>query len=350
MNFRVAFRSLVRSPGFTIVAVTTLVLGIGAVSAIFSVVNAVLLKPLAGVETERIVQLSETLPTGVRMARVRTYQEWRKLDPILDSIGARQYCSPNLTGRGEPRQLRAPCVTANWFAIWRSVPLLGRTFAADEDQSGRAGVAVLAYGFWLEQFGGDPGVVGTTMTLDQKPYTVIGVMPKDFSPVGKADLYLPWVLAENETTSVEVMARLRPGVSIEQARAAMAVARANLVREIPFEYKDIGGPDRVEPLLDAVVGGQRNLLGLLLAASAVVLLIATVNVANLFLARAGARRREYTIREFLGANRRQLMAPVLMESSIVAGWAAGWDCWRRARWFECWRRAWTIFRASRKSA
>jgi len=323
MNFRVALRSLGRSPGFTLVAVLTLVLGIGAVSAILSVVNAVLLKPLACVETERIVQPSETLPNGVRMARVRTYQEWRKLDRFLDSIGARQYCNPNLTGRGEPRQLRAPCVTANWFAVWRSAPLLGRTFAADEDQPGRAGVVVLAYGFWLEKFGGDPGVVGAAIVLDQKPYVVIGVMPKDFSPVGKADLYLPWVLAENETTSVEVMARLRQGVSIEQARAAMAVARANLVREIPFEYKDIGGPDRVEPLLDAVVGGQRNLLRLLLAAAAVVLLIATVNVANLFLARAGARRREHAIREFLGANRRQLMAPALMESSLVAALGGG---------------------------
>ena len=323
MNFQAAFRSLARSPGFTVVAVITLLLGIGAVSAIFSVVNAVLLKPLAGVDTERVVQLSETLPNGIRMARVRTYEEWRKLAPIIDSIGARQYCNPNLTGRGEPQQLRAPCVTSNWFAIWRSSPLLGRTFAVDEDQPGRAGVTVLAYGFWVEQFGADPTVVGRTITLDQKAYTVIGVMPKDFGPVGKADLYLPWVLAENETTAVEVTARLRPGVSVEQARAAISVSRANLVREIPFEYKDIGGPDRVEPLLDVVVGGQRNLLRLLLAASAVVLLIATVNVANLFLARAGAKRRDYVIREFLGANRLQLMAPALVESSIIAAFGGG---------------------------
>ena len=323
MNFRVALRSLARSPGFTAVAVITLVLGIGAVSAIFSVVNAVLLKPLAGVETERVVQLSETLPNGIRFARTRTYEEWRKLAPVFESIGARQYCNPNLTGLGEPQQLRAPCGTSSWFGIWRSAPLLGRTFAADEDQPGHAGVAVLAYGLWVEKFGGDPDVVGQSITLDQKPYIVIGVMPKEFSPVGKADLYLPWVLAENATTAVEVMARLRPGVSIEQARAAMVVARANLVREIPFEYKDIGGPDRAEPLLDAVVGGQRNLLRLLLAASAVVLLIATVNVANLFLARAGGRRRDYVIRQFLGANRRQLMAPALMESSIVAALGGG---------------------------
>src|ERR1700691_2245555 len=142
MTFHVALRSLRRSPTFT------LVLGIGAVSAIFSVVNAVLLKPLAGVETERIVQLSETMPNGVRFARSRTYEEWRKLDRIFDSVGARQYCDPNLTGLGEPQQLRAPCVTSSWFTIWRAAPLLGRTFAADEDQPGRAQVVVLAHPFW----------------------------------------------------------------------------------------------------------------------------------------------------------------------------------------------------------
>ncbi len=323
MTFRVAFRSLRRSPAFTLVAVITLVLGIGAVSAIFSVVNAVLLKPLAGIQTERIVQLSETLPNGVRMARTRTYEEWRKLDRIFDSVGARQYCDPNLTGLGEPQQLRAPCVTSSWFAIWRAAPLLGRTFAADEDQPGRANVTVLAHAFWIEKFGGDPQIVGRVLTLDQKPTIVIGVMPKDFAPVGKADLYLPWVIADNRSTSVEVMARLRPGVSIDQARAAMAVARATLVREIPFEYKGIGGPDRVESLLEATVGNQRNLLRLLLAASALVMLIATVNVANLFMARGSARRREFIIREFLGANHPQLLAPALTESSIVAALGGG---------------------------
>ena len=323
MSLRVAFRTLARSPGFTAVAALTLVLGIGAVSAMFSVVNAVLLKPLAGVETDRIVQLSETLPNGVRAARVRTYEEWLKLAQIFDSMGARQYCNPTLTGAGEPRQLRAPCVTASWFAIWRAAPLLGRTFATDEDQSGRAQVTVLAHAFWIEQFGGDPGVIGRVIILDQKPYVAIGVMAQDFSPLGKADLYLPCVLDENRSTSVQVIARLRPGVSLEQARAAMAVARANLVREIPFEYKDIGGPDRVELQIDRVVGEQRNLLRLLLAASAALLLIATVNVANLFLARGAAKRRDYTIREYLGASRGQLMAPALMESSIVAALGGG---------------------------
>ena len=326
MNFRVAVRSLRKSPGFAIVAVLTMTLGIGALSAMFSVVNAVLLRPLAGVETERILRLSETLPNGVRMARVRTYKEWQKLGDIFESIGARQYCDPNLTGMGEPQQLRAPCVTANWFAIWRTSPLLGRTFAADEDQPGRAQVAVLAYSFWMERFGGDSGAIGRTITLDERPYTIVGVMPKDFLPFGKGsgDLYLPWVLAQNESTSVEVTARLRPGVSIEQTRAALAVVRARLVSEIPFEYKGIGGPDRIETLLETVAGSQRNFLRLLLGASALVLLIATVNVANLFLARGAHKRREYEIRAFLGANRRQLIAPALMESSVIAMFGAGW--------------------------
>jgi putative ABC transport system permease protein len=318
MNFRVAVRSLRKSPSFAIVAVLTMTLGIGALSAMFSVVNAVLLKPLAGVETERIVRLSETL-NGVKMARSRTYEEWRKLD-IFDSIGARQYCDPNLTGMGEPQQLRAPCVTANWFAIWRTSPLLGRTFAPDEDQPGRAQVAVLAYSFWMTRFGGNSSVIGRTLILDEKPYTVVGVMPMDFLPFGKGsgDLYLPWVIAENRPTGVEVTARLRPGVSMDQTRAALAVVRARLLTEIPFEYKNTGGPDHVELLLETVVGPQRNLLRLLLGAAALVLLIATVNVANLFLARGAHKRREYEIRAFLGANRRQLIAPALMESSIIA--------------------------------
>jgi putative ABC transport system permease protein len=320
MNIRVAFRSLRRAPAFTIAAAITLALGIGAVSAIFSAVNAVLLKPLAGVETQRIVRLGETLPNGVLMARVRIYEEWRGLDRIFDSIGARQFCNPNLTGHGEPRQLLAPCVTANWFAVWKTPPLLGRTFLMGEDQPGRASVVVLSHAFWISEFAGDAGVIGRAMVLDGKPYTIVGVMPSEFSPFGKngGDIYLPWVLAENQSTSVEVTARLRAGVTIEQARAAMVVVRDRLKREVPFEYKDSGGPDRIQPLMEVVVGAQRTLLRILMAAAALVLLIATVNAASLFLARGAGKRREYEIRTFLGANRRQLMAPAIAESSIVA--------------------------------
>ena len=154
MILRVAIRSLKRSPGFTAVAVLTLVLGIGAVSAIVSVVNSVLLKPLAGSDTERIVKLSELLTQSTGgFARARTYREWRMLNDIFDELGARQYCNPNLTGLGEPQQLTAACVTASWFTVHRAQTMLGRTFLPDEDRPGHAQVAVLDYGFYRETTG-----------------------------------------------------------------------------------------------------------------------------------------------------------------------------------------------------
>lgn len=289
-------------------------------SAIFSVVNSVLLKPLVGVETGRLVRLFEGFPNGAEMARVRTYREWQKLTDLFEAVGARQFCNPNITDSGEPQQLRAPCVTASWFRVQRAQPILGRTFLDDEDQPGRASAVVLDHAFWLARFNGDSSAIGQTITLDRKPYTIVGVMPGDFQPYGKhsADVYLPWVLAENESTSVEVTARLRPGVSIERVRAALDVVHARLKQEVPFEYKDVQAPERAEPLIDSVVGSQRNLLRLLLGASALVLLVACVNAANLFLARAAAKRREMEIRTALGANRRQLIAPALAESTVVA--------------------------------
>ncbi|HWZ29733.1 MAG TPA: ABC transporter permease [Bryobacteraceae bacterium] len=318
MNFRVAFRSLRRSPGFTAVAILTLTLGIGAVSAMFSVVNSVLLKPLAGVNTQRIVKVSERFANHSAYTRARTYREWRKLTEIFDESGVRQYCNPNLTGAGEPQQLTAPCVTASWFGVLRAQALLGRRFLPDEDQPGHAQVVVLDHGFWLRRFGGDPAVIGRAITLDQKPYTVVGVMPKDFLPLGKgsADLYLPWVLAANELTGVEMIARLRSGVTIDQARTALAVVLTRLAQDSPEDYKSVTA--EVQPWLESIVGPSRELLRLLLAASALVLLVACVNVANLFLARGAAKRREMEIRAFLGANPRQLLAPAVAESAIVA--------------------------------
>ncbi len=319
MNLRVAFRSLRRSPGFTLTAILTLVLGIGAVSAIFSVVNSVLLTPLSGVETGRLVKISEKFPGGGNgYARVRTYREWQKLTDIFDSIGGRQYGNPNLTGVGEPQQLTAALVTASWFGVHRAQPFVGRTFLRDEDRAGREQVVVLDYGFWMRRFGGDPSVIGRKLTLDLKPYVVIGVMPKSFLPLGKGatDLYLPWVLEANEITGFEVTARLRPGVTIERARAALGVVEARLAQTFPDDYKGVSV--EVQPLLEAVVGPSRDLLRLLLAASALVLLVACVNTANLFLARGAAKSREIQIRAFLGATQRQLLAPAVAESAIVS--------------------------------
>jgi putative ABC transport system permease protein len=318
MNFRVAFRSLWKARGFAITAVFTLALGIGAVSAIFSVVNSVLLKPLAGVETESIVKLFEKFPSGGEYARARTYREWRKLSEVFDELGVRTYCSPTLSGLGEPEQLTAACVSESWFRVLRAQAQLGRTFLPDEDKQGRAQVAVLDYGFWMRRFGGDKSVVGRSIVLDLKPYLVAGVMPKDFLPLGKgaADLYIPWVLEANEMTGVEVIARLKPVASIAGARTALSVVQARLAQTKAEDYKGVGID--VQLLRETMVGRTRDLLRLLIAAAGLVLLIACVNVANLFLARDAAKHRETEIRVFLGANRRQLIMPALMESSIVA--------------------------------
>ncbi|MGD1096758.1 MAG: ADOP family duplicated permease, partial [Bryobacteraceae bacterium] len=319
MTLRVAIRSLLRSPGFTAMAVLTLTLGIGAVSAIFSVVNSVLLKPLAGFETERLVRVSEKFPGFITgFVRTRTYHEWQKRTDIFDELGGWQYSNPTLTGLGEPQQLIAAPVTVSWFTLYRTLPMLGQTFLPGEDQPGHAQVAVLDYGFWLRRFGGDRSVVGRQITLDQHPCIIVGVMPKGFMPLGKghADLYLPWVVDANELTAFEVTARLRPGVSTERARNALAVIEAQLLQAAPDDYN--GFTIEVEPLRETVVGQSRDLLRLLLAAAALVLLVACVNAANLFLARATAKRRETQIRAFLGANTRQLLTPALTESAIIA--------------------------------
>jgi hypothetical protein len=299
--------------------VITLMLGIGAVSTMFSVVNAVLLKPLAGVDTERIVRVAEKFPGSGGWAMPPTYREWRKLSAVFDSIAGRQYCNPNLTGIGEPQQLIATCVTADWFRVYRAQAWLGRTFLPDEDQLGHEKVAVLDYGFWMRRFGGDRSIIGRTITLDGMPYVVIGVMPKDFLPLGKGggDLYLPYVIETNELAGLVVTARLRDAVSIEQARAAVVAEEARLAAANPKDYLK-GAAAEVELLKETVVGDSRELLRLLMGASALVLLIAFVNMANLFLARAAAKRRETQIREFLGASARQLLAPLLKESAIIS--------------------------------
>jgi predicted permease len=318
LTLRIAVRSLSRSPGFTIVAIATLVLGIGALSAIFSAVNSVLLKPLAGVETERIVKIWEKFPSHSGYARARTYREWRQLTDVFDELGARQYGNPNLSGLGEPEQLTAALVTASWFGVHHAQAMSGRTFLPDEDRPGREKVVVLDYGFWMRRFGGDRSLVGRAITLDNRPYIVAGVMPKDFLPLGKgwADLYMPWVIDANEMTGFEVVARLRPGVTIERVRAALDVVESQLIRAAPEDYR--GVTPEVATLQETIVGQSRELLRLLLAGAGLVLLIACVNTANLFLARAASRRRESEIRAFLGANRLQLAAPALAESAIVA--------------------------------
>ncbi len=294
-------------------AVLTLVLGIGGISAIFSVVNSVLLRPLAGVDTERIVRISEDSPRRSGGARPRTYREWRQLTDIFEQIAAIQECDPNLTGLGEAEQVYAPCVSSPYFAVYEAGALLGRTFLPDEERA-----VVLDYSFWISHFGGDRGVIGRSLTLDEKPYTIIGVMPAEFRPYGKnhTDLYMPWLPDQNENVGITVVGRLRRGGSIRAASEALNVIERRLARATPQDYA--GLTPRVVPMIEVRVGQYRELLRLLLGAAGLMLLVACVNTANLFLARGIARRRETEIRAALGANRRQLLAPALAESAIVS--------------------------------
>ena len=187
----VAGRGLRRSPAFTVAAIVTLALGIGANTTMFSVVNSVLLRPLPGYQTDRLVQICDTslnarfaAPGSCSFLAPELYQRLREQLHSFAPLAANQYCRMNLTGMGEPEQLVGPCTTANWFELQRAQAMLGRTFLPDEDQHGRNRVVVLDYGYWQRRFGGDPKVIGKTLTLDKQPWIVVGVMPPSFRPIG----------------------------------------------------------------------------------------------------------------------------------------------------------------------
>lgn len=190
----VAWRGLRRSPGFALIAVTTLALGIGANTTMFSVVNTVLLRPLPGYETDRLVRFVDR-GKSLSFVDYDAYIQIRDQSRTLDPVAGQQFCMLNLSGTGEPEQLWGPCTTSNWFALQHAEAMLGRTFLPDEDQHGRGRVVVLDHGFWMRRFGGDPKVVGKTITLHNDPWLVIGVMPADFKPLGATNvtIYTPFV-------------------------------------------------------------------------------------------------------------------------------------------------------------
>ncbi len=295
-DVRFASRTLIKSPGFTVVALLTLTVGIGANTAIFSFVDGVLLKPLPYGNADRMVRVLEK-PPGDPDARngisTLNFLDWQRQNSVFQYMAARTGGSATLTGVANPVQLRGARMSAHGFDIYGIRAAIGRTFAADEDQPGKDHVAVLSNSLWRSQFGARPEIVGQTIQLDGEPYTVIGVLPEGSAfDRSYAQIYRPLMFEpQNMTRNFHwfgAFALLKPGVTLKQAQAEMAAIGARIARDYPDSNK--GWSVAVDSLAETIVGRQlRQSLYVLLAAVAMVLLIACANLANLTLARSTAR-------------------------------------------------------------
>jgi len=321
---------MMKNPGFSLVVVPTLALGIGANTAIFSVVNAVLLRPLAYKDSTTLVKIWGKLDKeGISRLWFSEPEYWDLHDrnQSFSELGAYSLSdSANLTSSDSPPvQVSTPAATATLFQLLGVQTALGRIFALDEDQPGHNHVAVLSFALWKGQFGGDPQMLGKAIQLDGQRYSIVGVLSKDFSLGGKHDLWVPMGLDRTKPQNrgshyTHVTARLKPGVTLGQVSAELDRFAAQLAVENPNNYPASGGWGMfVVPLKDQIVGNVRPALLVLLGAVAFVLLIACVNVANLLLAQASAREKELSIRSAMGAGRARIIRQFLTESMVLAG-------------------------------
>ncbi len=339
-DLRYAFRTLARNPGFAAIAVLTLALGIGATTAIFSVFNAVLLGPLPYAEPGRLVAIEEVVPKFARFGpslpvTAWHFREWRKQSRAFEQFALMGSVEYTLTGGGDPLSLTGGRVSASLFPMLGIQARLGRTFREDEDQPGRDRVVVISDSLWNRRFRRDPAIVGTTISLSGQPFEVIGVLPAgirvpsegDIETIWRSptetDFWKPFAIADSDLAIMAeydyaCVARLKPGVSRAQATADLNAIQAGIVRDLP-EKPELRA--LLFPLQERMTGTARQSLTLLLAAAGLVLLMVVVNLANLLLARASARRRELAIRAAIGAGAGRIVRQMLTESLLLA--AAG---------------------------
>ncbi|HEY4563051.1 MAG TPA: ABC transporter permease, partial [Thermoanaerobaculia bacterium] len=325
-DLRFAGRQLWKSPGFTLVAVLTLALGIGATTAIFSIVYGVLLRPLPFEQPERLVRPYFVDPTGETHGAFSppNFLDFKAASRMLSDVTSVENGTLNLSGDGaEPQRLQAARVGANFFKVMGLRPLKGRTFAPGEDRPGAPRVAVISEKLWWQRFGGDSGLLGRSLTLDGQPYTVIGILRKGAQLPSAADVWVPKVFSPQELKQrgavyFSVIGRLAPGATLRQARAEADVIGRRLATQYPKANASYFNTMTVDSLEERMLGDTRKPLLILLGAVGFVLLIACVNVANLLLVRAAAREGEIVIRAALGAGRGRLVRQMVTEGMLLS--------------------------------
>jgi putative ABC transport system permease protein len=323
-DIRYALRNLLRRPAFTLIAVVTLALGIGANTAIFSAINALLLKPLPFPELDRVVAIWDKLPSrGVMHNEVTmaNYLDWQSQNQSFEQLALYRWWSANITGIDPPERIQGFLVTANFLDAIGMKPIMGRNFSAEENQPGKDAVAIITHSLWQRRFGGDPNIVNKTITVNSIVRTVVGVMPERFNFPKGAEVYAPLAmtpeLAKNRSShSYYVIGRLKPGISIESSQADIDNMTARLEQQYP--ETNTGWGATAFPIVADTVRMYDTALWVMMGAVGFVLLIACANVANLMLARASGRQKEIALRAALGASRWRIIRQLLTESVIVA--------------------------------